>query len=48
MAVRVRLKTQAAQVNEIPCKILALNLCVIVQSIYELGIEAKFWKSESG
>jgi len=40
---RIRSKTDVAQVNEVLCKILCHNLCVLVQSIYELGIEAKFW-----
>ncbi len=44
---RIRSKTETAQVNEVLCKILCHNLCVIVQSIYELGIEAKFWHKES-
>jgi transposase len=43
----VRSKTEVAQVNEILCKILAHNLCVLVQSIYELGIEATFWHKDS-
>jgi len=43
---RIRSKTEIAQVNEVLCKILCHNLCVPVQSIYELGIEAKFWQSK--
>jgi hypothetical protein len=43
---RIRSKTEVAQVNEILCKILCHNLCVLVQSIYELGIETKFWNQE--
>ena len=31
-----------AQVNEVLCKILAHNLTVLIQSWYELGIEAQF------
>lgn len=34
-------------VNEVLCKVLCHNLCVLVQSIYELGIETKFWRSKS-
>jgi hypothetical protein len=34
-------------VNEMLCKVLCHNLCVLVQSLYELGIEAKFWQSKS-
>jgi transposase len=40
---RLRSKTEVAQTNEVLCKILCHNLCVVVQSIYELGIESNFW-----
>ena len=40
----VRSKTPVAQMNEVLCKIVAHNLCVLVQSMYELGIEPVFWK----
>lgn len=39
----VRSKKPVAQVNEILCKVICHNLCVLVQSIYELGIEPTFW-----
>jgi len=39
----VRSKTPVAQVNEVLCKVICHNLCVLVQSIYELGIEPTFW-----
>ena len=39
---RLRSKTGTAQRNELLCKILAHNLCCVIQSIYELGIEADF------
>ncbi len=39
----VRAKGETAQVNEVLCKVLAHNLCVLVQAIYELGIEPAFW-----
>ena len=29
-------------VNEALCKVLCHNLCVIIQAMHELGIEAKF------
>jgi transposase len=38
----VRAKTPTAQVNEVLCKILCHNICVLIQSIYELGIEPMF------
>jgi transposase len=40
---RLRSKTRTAQINEALCKVLAHNLCVLIQSIYELGIEPTFW-----
>jgi len=39
----VRAKLPVAQVNEVFCKILCHNLCALIQSIYELGIEPTFW-----
>ena len=40
---RLRSKTTVAQTNEVLCKILCHNLCCVIQSIYELGIEPNFW-----
>ena len=42
---RLRSKTATAQVNEALCKVLAHNLCCLIQSIYELGIEPTFWEA---
>jgi transposase len=42
----LRSKTRTAQYNEALCKILCHNICVIIQSIYELGIEPTFWTEE--
>jgi len=42
----VRAKTPVAQVNEVLCKILCHNICVLIQSIYELQLEPTFWTSE--
>lgn len=39
----VRSKGRVAQVNEVLCKVLCHNLCVLIQSIFELGIEPTFW-----
>ena len=44
---RLRSKTETAQVNEVLCKILCHNLCCVIQSIYELGIEPTFWEGAS-
>jgi transposase len=43
----VRAKTPIAQVNEVLCKILCHNICVLIQSIYELGLEPTFWVNEA-
>ena len=39
---RLRSKTETAQVNEALCKVLCHNLCVVIQSMYELGVEPIF------
>jgi transposase len=39
---RLRSKSLTAQVNEALCKVLCHNLCVVIQSVHELGIEATF------
>jgi len=38
----VRSKSTEGQVNEVLCKVLCHNICVLVQSIHELGIEPTF------
>jgi hypothetical protein len=35
----LRSKTDVAQINELLCKVLCHNLCCVMQSIYELGVE---------
>lgn len=39
---RLRSKSLTAQINEALCKVLCHNLCVVIQSVHELGIEAAF------
>jgi hypothetical protein len=39
---RLRSKSETAQINEALCKVLCHNLCVVIQSMYELGIEPEF------
>ena len=38
----VKSKSPVAQVNEVLCKVLAHNICVLISSFYELGIESTF------
>jgi transposase len=38
----VRSKNTTAQINEILLKVLCHNICVVIQEMHELGIEAKF------
>jgi DDE family transposase len=40
----LRSRTKTAQVNEALCKVLCHNLCVIINSMYEFGIEPEFWQ----
>jgi hypothetical protein len=42
----VRSKTDTAMKNEVLCKFLCHNLCVLIQSQCELGIEPIFWQDE--
>jgi transposase len=41
----VRSKSPIAQTNEVLCKVLCHNLCVLIQSIYELGLTPTFWSN---
>ena len=43
----VRAKSPVAQVNEVLCKVLCHNICVLIQSIYELGLDTSFWGYEA-
>jgi transposase len=43
----LRSKTEKAQANEALCKILCHNICVLIQSMFELGIKPNFWAEES-
>jgi len=38
----LRSKTGVAQFNEALCKLLAHNLCCLIQSMHELGIDLQF------
>jgi transposase len=39
---RLRSKARTAQENEVLIKVLCHNLCCVIQSMYELGIDANF------
>jgi hypothetical protein len=39
----VRRKTEVAQVNEVLLKVLCHNICVVIQEMFELGIEPSFF-----
>ncbi|HKR10913.1 MAG TPA: transposase [Pyrinomonadaceae bacterium] len=39
---RLRSKSLTAQINEALCKVLCHNLCVVIQSVHELGIVTNF------
>jgi hypothetical protein len=43
----VRSKTDVAMKNEVLCKFLCHNICVLIQSQLELGIAPVFWASET-
>ena len=39
----LRSKSDVGQINEALCKVLAHNICVLVQAAHELGIEPVFF-----
>jgi transposase len=43
----VRSKSDVAMINEVLCKILCHNICVLIQESFELGISATFWADSS-
>jgi hypothetical protein len=42
----IRSRTPVAMVNEALAKLLCNNLCCVILSQCELGIEAEFWENE--
>jgi len=38
----VRAKTWNGQVNEVLCKVICHNICVLIHEMYELGIQPNF------
>jgi transposase len=45
---KVRSKTHTARVNEVLAKVLCHNLCCLIQSMYELGIDVDFGNETNG
>lgn len=45
---QIRSKVRTAQTNEALCKVLCHNICVLIQSMYELGIEVDFMGKTDG
>jgi len=43
----LRSKTKTAQINEALCKVLAHNICCLIQSMFELNVKPEFWAQES-
>lgn len=43
---QVRSKSPHGQVNEALCKVICHNICTLVHSIYELGIDPTSWSGE--
>lgn len=43
----VRAKTPVAQINEVLCKVLCHNICVLIQSIYEFNLAPTFGTSDT-
>ena len=41
----LRSRTYVSQTNEALCKVLCHNICVLIHSIYELGVEPEFWRT---
>ena len=44
----VRSKTWTAQVNEVLCKVICYNICVVIQEMHELGINPDFCVESKG
>lgn len=40
-----RSNIEVAQVNEVPLKVLCHNICVVIQEMFELGIEPNFFSA---
>ena len=43
---RLRSKTETAQTNEMLLKVLCHNICCVIRSMHELGLEPTFWAND--
>ena len=46
IALRYDVGDLPTSVNEVPCKILAHNIVVLIHEMHELGIEPEFWPGQ--
>lgn len=44
----LRSKSRQAQINEIYCKYICHNICVLITSMYDFGLEPEFWTLAKG
>jgi hypothetical protein len=44
---RLRSKTETAQTNEMLLKIVCHNICCVIGSMHELGLEPTFWAKDA-
>jgi transposase len=44
---RLRSKTDTAQANEMLLKVVCHNVCCLIRSMHELGIEPTFWANDA-
>jgi transposase len=44
---RLRSKTETAQTNEMLLKVLCHNVCCVIRSMHELGLEPTFWANDA-
>ena len=44
---RLRSKTETAQTNEVLLKVLCHNICCLIRSMYEVGLEPTFWAKDA-
>jgi len=43
----VRSKNETAMKNEVAAKVVCHNMCCLIQSMYELGVDPVFWTEQA-